>query len=122
MYEINHCENCDILDKWSYEKTELELTDIHQVLYNNGKEIKENVGHGNIAWFLLTFKDQDLICSLELRVDLHMQMNKNNIMGVEYVAEYLKMLMYVDRKEWNDFFRCHIVKNEKNYYLECCES
>lgn len=122
MYEINHCKNVGVLDKWSDEKTDLELIAIHQILYNDGKEIKEDVECENVAWFLLTFMDQKkFVCSLELCVDLHMPMIENNIMGVEYIVEYLKMLMYVDKKEWNDFFRCQVFKDNDCYYLECCK-
>ena len=121
MYEINHCENVVVLDEWCEKETELRLIAIHQILYNDGEEIKEDWGAKKVAWFLLTFTDQKLNCSLELRVDLNMEMDKDNIMGVEYVIDYLKMLMYVDKNEWDDFFRCKIFKENNCYFLECCE-
>ena len=120
MYEINHCANVALLNKWSKEETDLELIAIHQVMYNDGKEMKEDIENSNLAWFLLTFTDQKLTCSLELCADLHTRMKEDNIMGVEYVVEYLKMLMYVDKNEWKDFFSCRVYKNKGQYYLECC--
>ena len=118
-YEVNYCKNHHILDKWCVKKTKLNLIDVCQVLYNDGREIREDGGFRNISWFLLTLTDGSVTCYLEMQIDNDMKMSVDNIMGVDYVNEYLKMLMYVDKKEWKDFFECLIVKKNHKFFLEC---
>ena len=118
IYEVNYSKNHHILDKWCTKKTKLNLIDICQVVYNDGREIREDVAFRNISWFLLTLTDGSVTC-LEMQIDNDMKMSVDNIMGAEYVNEYLKMLMYVDKKEWKDFFECLIAKKNQKFFLEC---
>ena len=120
MFGMDHsCENYSILKKWCVNQTRLKLLDVVQVLYNDGKNIQEDVCSRNIVWFLLTLTDGNLLCHVELQIDKNAKMIDNNIMGLETIDEYLKMLMYVDKKEWNDFFECGVVKDKDLFYLHC---
>ena len=98
--------------------THLKLLNVAQILYNDGKKIHEDICSRTMAWFLLTLTDNDSLCYVELQIDKNAKMT-DNVMGVETVNEYLKMLMYVDKSEWNDFFECGVVKDEKLFYLHC---
>ena len=98
--------------------THLKLLDVVQILYNDGRKIHEDICSRNVAWFLFTLTNSDLLCHLELQIDKNAKMI-DNIMGVETVNEYLKMLMYVDKSEWNDFFKCGVVKDKESFYLQC---
>ena len=120
IYEVNYCKNHHILDEWATKETKLNLNAIYQVLYNDGHKIGENIlGFEKTSWFLLILTDGSMTCCLEMQIDNDMKIIANNIMGAEYVNEYLKMLMYVDKREWVDFFECMIVREKGAFFLGC---
>ena len=115
---VNYRHNEIILKKWCEESTKLKLKNIKQILFYNGRHTQENIIDEDEAWFLLEMTDEQYYGCLEIQINTSAEMGLNTL-NVKTIYEYFKNLMYVDKKEWVDFFGCIICRKLNDYYLVC---
>ena len=117
---VNYSKNERLLKKWSNKLTRLKLKNIRQVLFFDGKHTQENIDDDDV-WFLLEMTDGEYYAHLEIQIDTSAEMGLN-VFKVLTVYEYLKDLMYVNKREWDDFFECMICSENKGQYYLVCEN
>lgn len=118
MYAVeNYSNNNMILDSWCSKDTILKLKSVNQVLYSDGK-IHEDIERCGNAWFLLELTDGSTIAYVELQINKTTEMD-NNSLKVDTIYDYFKTINYVDKLEWDDFFKCRVVKQKNCHYLMC---
>ena len=116
-----YMENLKVLDKWCEKKSRLTLMDLKQIYFNDGKDIKEDYCDlNNYAWFIMQLTDGDVMAYVEIQIKITDVLG-DNIIDVETIYEYFKTLMYVDKSEWKDFFKCGVIKEKGIYHLICYE-
>ena len=99
----------EIVNKWCEESTKLKLKNIKQILFYDGRYAYENIVDKNIV---------DNYAYVEIQIDTSTEMGSNTL-NVNTIYEYFKNLMYVDKKEWDDFFVCMISQELDHYCLVC---
>ena len=87
-------------------------------MFHDGREVKENIIDDKDVWFLLELTDGIHYAFVEIQIDKETEMG-SNVMNVKTIYKYFKTIMYVDKREWNEFFKCGILKRSNNYYLTC---
>ena len=100
---VNYQNDVKTLKNWSDESTLLKLRNIQQIFFYDGKLMKENIFEKKDTWFLLEMTDGRCYAYIEIQIDKCMEMD-SNVLNVKTVYEYLKNLMYVDKREWDEFF------------------
>ena len=118
---VNYSKNERLLKKWKDKSTKLRLKSIRQVLFFDGRHAQENIDGDDDAWFLLEMTDGENYAHLEIQINTSAEMG-SNVFKVLTVYEYFKDLMYVDKRELNDFFECVILSENKGQYCLACEN